>query len=268
MADTPNKEDELRGKLEGPDNELYGTDAWRNEDKQMYVFANNPEAHCMLHTFKQLIREKGEDEGLIAIVNGIQTRENPLKEDLKVVDKEDESMLRESPEDEELRENILTEFKQVLKLAPIDYTENCTNVVMSLIKSRDQRIALAYGGCTNCYGKGYATYSGEYSARGMKWPDKPIKYCDCERGKQLEKVNERIALEAQKKHEGIGAYCAASSLLQNVGYLLAHRSQGGLPPMTAEVIGNLYDELKKILDENKKSMEPEVTLKAQKEEQV
>ena len=35
--------------------------------------------------------------------------------------------------DDELREQILTEFKQVLKLAPADYTENCTNVVMSLI---------------------------------------------------------------------------------------------------------------------------------------
>jgi len=34
---------------------------------------------------------------------------------------------------EELREQILIEFKQVHKLAPADYTENCTNVVMSLV---------------------------------------------------------------------------------------------------------------------------------------
>ena len=34
--------------------------------------------------------------------------------------------------EEQLREQVLTEFKQVLKLAPADYTENCTNVVMSL----------------------------------------------------------------------------------------------------------------------------------------
>ena len=33
-----------------------------------------------------------------------------------------------------LRANILTEFKQVLKLSPADYTENCTNVVMSLVE--------------------------------------------------------------------------------------------------------------------------------------
>ena len=38
--------------------------------------------------------------------------------------------------DSELRKEILTEFKQVLKLAPSDYTENCTNVVMSIIATK------------------------------------------------------------------------------------------------------------------------------------
>ena len=38
-------------------------------------------------------------------------------------------------ENGELRETILTEFKQVHKLAPADYTENCTNVVMSIIQA-------------------------------------------------------------------------------------------------------------------------------------
>ena len=37
--------------------------------------------------------------------------------------------------DSELREQILTEFKQVRKLAPADYTENCTNVVMSIVQA-------------------------------------------------------------------------------------------------------------------------------------
>ena len=36
---------------------------------------------------------------------------------------------------DELRAEILTEFKQVYKLAPADYTENCTNVVMSIIRT-------------------------------------------------------------------------------------------------------------------------------------
>lgn len=38
---------------------------------------------------------------------------------------------------EELREQILTEFKQVLKTAPFDHTENCTNIVMRLIAQHD-----------------------------------------------------------------------------------------------------------------------------------
>ena len=43
-------------------------------------------------------------------------------------------MPQNNPKQEaELREQILTEFKQVLKLAPADYTDNCTNVVMSMV---------------------------------------------------------------------------------------------------------------------------------------
>lgn len=36
--------------------------------------------------------------------------------------------------DAEIREQVLTEFKNVHRLAPADYTENCTNVVMSLVE--------------------------------------------------------------------------------------------------------------------------------------
>ena len=43
--------------------------------------------------------------------------------------------------EDELRAEILTEFKQVHKLAPADYTENCTNVVMSIMKGdRDRAV--------------------------------------------------------------------------------------------------------------------------------
>lgn len=43
--------------------------------------------------------------------------------------------------DEELRERILTEFKQVYRLASQgDYTENCTNVVMRLITASNQQL--------------------------------------------------------------------------------------------------------------------------------
>ena len=37
--------------------------------------------------------------------------------------------------EQELRQQMLTEFKQVHKLAPADYTENCTNIVMSLVEA-------------------------------------------------------------------------------------------------------------------------------------
>ena len=39
-----------------------------------------------------------------------------------------------------LRTEVLTEFKQVHKLAPDDYTENCTNVVMSIIRTEKLKL--------------------------------------------------------------------------------------------------------------------------------
>ena len=45
-------------------------------------------------------------------------------------------------QDKELREAILLEFKNVHRLAPADYTENCTNVVMQLITADRKRVEL------------------------------------------------------------------------------------------------------------------------------
>ena len=42
--------------------------------------------------------------------------------------------------EDELRAEILTEFKQVYRLAPDDYTENCTNVVMSIIRTEKLKL--------------------------------------------------------------------------------------------------------------------------------
>jgi len=47
---------------------------------------------------------------------------------------------------EELRQSILVEFRQVHKLAPSDYTRNCTNVVMSLIDQYTQSKLKAFAG--------------------------------------------------------------------------------------------------------------------------
>lgn len=45
-------------------------------------------------------------------------------------------------QDTELREAILLEFKNVHRLAPADYTENCTSFVMHLITVDRRRVAL------------------------------------------------------------------------------------------------------------------------------
>ena len=45
-------------------------------------------------------------------------------------------------QDNELREAILLEFKNVHRLAPADYTENCTNIVMQLITADRRRVEL------------------------------------------------------------------------------------------------------------------------------
>ena len=47
--------------------------------------------------------------------------------------------------EDKLRDEILTEFKQVYKLAPADYTENCTNVVMSIIRTEKLKLLAEIG---------------------------------------------------------------------------------------------------------------------------
>lgn len=86
-------------------------------------------------------------------------------------------------------------------------------VIRELIKSRDQQIAKAYGGCTNCYGKGYATVNDRWVAHDTDQDigspggtfvggnEFAIKYCDCERGKQLQKMQGQIALAARNEAE-------------------------------------------------------------------
>lgn len=72
--------------------------------------------------------------------------------------------------------------------------------VEQLIKQDRENIAKAYGGCTNCYGKGYATVNDKWiaydtdqdigSPGGVTTGGNPnaMKFCTCERGKQLEQL--------------------------------------------------------------------------------
>lgn len=61
---------------------------------------------------------------------------------------------------------------------------------------------------------------------------------------------ERLVVVAERQ----GRYVTASLLLHHVGYLLAHRAEGTLPEMTAQVIGELYEELKAITETNEPYM--------------
>jgi len=63
--------------------------------------------------------------------------------------------------------------------------------VSDLIKQTEK----AFGGCKNCYGKGYSTVKDFTTAHADFIGDKkssiennPMKYCSCERGKQLESL--------------------------------------------------------------------------------
>ena len=60
-----------------------------------------------------------------------------------------------------------------------------------------EKTAKAYGGCTNCYGKGYATvidstihHADFVGDKTYITPNDPVRFCSCERGKQLEALTQ------------------------------------------------------------------------------
>lgn len=67
-----------------------------------------------------------------------------------------------------------------------------------MVITRENELKKSFGGCTNCYGKGYATVQSQINGYGTDGDiggyegkfkqDLPIqvKYCDCSRGKQLQ----------------------------------------------------------------------------------
>ena len=67
---------------------------------------------------------------------------------------------------------------------------------------REKQVAKAFGGCTNCYGKGYATVNDRWHRYGTDGDiggfeghisggnANAMKFCKCERGKQLSALKE------------------------------------------------------------------------------
>lgn len=103
-------------------------------------------------------------------------------------------------------DTILLTFERVATEAKLDDETTDTQMVRILVKNRDEAkqaitklitdTEKAYGGCHNCYGKGYATvneYASGYATDGdiggaqgyFKFKQPNIKFCSCDRGKQL-----------------------------------------------------------------------------------
>jgi hypothetical protein len=98
----------------------------------------------------------------------------------------------QQPERSELRESIKQVRSNNRSLASFLTTgaiDELERLVLAYTAERVAETEKAYGGCQLCFGKGYATYQGMYYAHGMQWPDpESMKFCTCERGKQLEKL--------------------------------------------------------------------------------
>lgn len=60
----------------------------------------------------------------------------------------------------------------------------------TIAKNREEE-AKAFGGCRNCYGKGYGTQTLNYSARRFSKRAPTVVFCKCSRGRQLEELFSR-----------------------------------------------------------------------------
>lgn len=69
------------------------------------------------------------------------------------------------------------------------------SLILALIEKEKTAIAKAYGGCTKCYGKGYATICDgtigyeDFGGDGFRTPiTTKMKFCSCSRGEQLSAI--------------------------------------------------------------------------------
>lgn len=71
----------------------------------------------------------------------------------------------------------------------------------------------------------------------------------------------RVALEARIEGEKVGAFMAASSILIEMSPLMVHRLGRDFPSMTAEVIGTVYETVKREMkpyQDSRKAQQEEV----------
>lgn len=79
------------------------------------------------------------------------------------------------------------------------------NEIVALLSSKLEEQAKAFGGCKNCYGKGYATQmvqaggTDEWTGKNYAWEVNPIRPCDCERGKGIQELIKLFTRETPHK---------------------------------------------------------------------
>lgn len=71
----------------------------------------------------------------------------------------------------------------------------------SLVERVERESAKAYGGCTKCYGKGYATQLEFASGRHVHYQQPYYLPCSCDRGKQIAEMMERVEREILRDFE-------------------------------------------------------------------
>ena len=80
--------------------------------------------------------------------------------------------------------------------------------ILPLISDAKKEAEKAYGGCHNCYGKGYATtidyltsFPDFIGDKGFKRQNDLMRFCNCNRGKQLEAIINTLKEQSSKGGE-------------------------------------------------------------------
>lgn len=94
---------------------------------------------------------------------------------------------------------IIDQFKHRI-LNENDLKGETLTALERLVTEEVQLTEKAFGGCKKCYGKGYATWRHGETYRGATHNMRnDIKFCDCDRGKQLSGlVTEEVVAELKK----------------------------------------------------------------------
>jgi len=103
-----------------------------------------------------------------------------------------------------------------------------TEELLALFSTQQAQIEKAFGGCRKCYGKGYSTWRHGETYRGKTSNMRnDIKFCDCERGEQLQDILESQQAQMMDK---------INSAIDNVKYMKFFSSSRALEELRDDVL--------------------------------